>query len=176
MTTGVGIALVGLIGGLAALPVLSAGPALFTGLGTYTTHWSFNGLLHPWLAPILGSATRPVLIGVAAAVVGLSIQRHRDPLETLAVAGAAIVLTSPTVHPWYALWALWPALALGRWGWALATVPLLGAYAVLTTYDPATRAWSEPVWLWWLTWPPALAALWWGARGEAPIDATPTVR
>lgn len=154
-----GLATLAALGAAAAAPVLGSGPALLRGFTAYATSWSFNGLAWPWLVPWLGAATRPALITGAAAWVAWITWRDRDPAGSLAAAGAAFVLTSPTAHPWYGLWALWPALVLGRWWWAPATGFLLCGYAVLSTWDATTSSWSEPVWLWWITWPPALACL-----------------
>jgi hypothetical protein len=87
------------------------------------------------------------------------------------VAGTAFVLLSPTVHPWYVLWAVVPDLACGRRGWAWASVALSGSYLVLLAYDPTTDRWSEAPWLWWVTWGPAVVAL---LADYVRIDARPT--
>ena len=64
--------------------------------------------------------------------------RRRDPAEVALWAGGAFVLLSPTVHPWYVIWAWVPSLLTGVRAWtALATAAPL-AYAVLATLDPAT--------------------------------------
>lgn len=162
-----------------AWPVLDAGPALFFALTNYTKHWSFNGLIWPWLAVLLGGGTaRLLLLGVGAAVGLWSLWRGlRRPLLVWLILGTAFLALTPTAHPWYGLWALTPALFLGRWGWAVAGVAILGSYGVLSSYDAESGAWSEPVWLWFLTWPPALlgigAELWWRRR-QAISPPTPT--
>jgi len=143
---------------LLAWPVLDAGPHLLTGIGNYAGSWSFNGLLHPWLAPMLGDGARPVLVAAGLGV-ALWALRHPDPGRAWATVGAGFVLLSPTVHPWYVLWAMVPALACGRAGWAIAAIPLMMSYSVLWTLDPVTGAWAEAPWLWWVTWPAAIAAL-----------------
>ena len=154
-----GLTLGTLILGLAAWPILAAGPALLDGIGAYAEHWSFNGLLYPWLEPWLRTQTRLVLVLAAAAVALAAVIRFRDPVMVWWVIGTTFVLTSPTAHPWYALWMLVPALVLGRVGWAIAAVSCLGAYGVLSGYDAATGTWTEPAWLWGLTWGPALLAM-----------------
>jgi hypothetical protein len=143
-------------GAVAAIPVLDAGPALVEGFSTYARHWSFNGLFFPVLSRLIGGAARPFLIGCAGAVLLWGWRARPSPVQTIALIGAVFVCTSPTVHPWYLLWALVPSLFLGRWTWAVASIPLLGSYLVLATWDPVAGAWSEPGWLWWVTWPPAL--------------------
>jgi len=140
-------------------PVLDAGPALVASMHTYWSSWSFNGLVYPLLAPVLGPYTRPVLAGAGVTAVGWGWWRYREPVGTWAVAGAAFVLLSPTVHPWYLLWVLVPSLMRRRWGWAAASVALLGSYGVLLGYDPGTDQWQVPAWLPWITWGPALAFL-----------------
>lgn len=156
---GAGVLVLAAAAAAAAWPVAGSGWALVRGFTAYATAWSFNGLLWPWLDPWLASGTRPALVVAAGAWVGWISWRDREPLAVFAAAGAAFVLTSPTAHPWYGLWALWPALALGRPGWAAAAGFLTCGYAVLATWDPATGSWSEPIWLWWITWPPLLGAL-----------------
>lgn len=138
---------------LAALvPVLSAGPALFTAWRNYASHWQFDGLLFPWLDPVFGSWTRPVLVALAvpAAVHALRADREVAWLRI----GTAFVLLSPTVHPWYVLWAFVPSLLLARWEWPVAAVFLQGSYLVLATLRAG--AWDEGWWLWALTWGPVL--------------------
>ncbi|HHO54738.1 MAG TPA: hypothetical protein ENK18_28675 [Deltaproteobacteria bacterium] len=153
-----------------ALPVLPAGPALLQGAGAYASRWAFNGCVYPWLEP-LGPAVRWPLVGLGASVGALALWRHTDPGEVWALVGAAFVLLSPTVHPWYVLWALVPSLLCGRRGWAWASLPLLGSYAVLLAYDPQTGQWAEAPWLWWITWPPALLLLALAYRSEPSATA-----
>lgn len=156
-----------------AMPVLTAGPDLLTGFQTYNAHWSFNGFAWTLVRPWLGEMTRPALLLAGAIAVGVALVRQRDPVRVWAAAGTAFVLLSPTAHPWYALWALVPALWLGRWGWAVASVALVGSYAVLLGFDPAAGTWTEPEWLWAITWGPATLALsaevlrsWWASRND----------
>ncbi len=139
-----------------ASPVLDGGTELLTGLGTYSRHWSFNGLLYPWLTWGMGGLARPVLGLVGLAILATAIVRRLPPAELLLCTGLAFLAVTPTAHPWYALWVLMPALAVGRFWLGAATIPVLASYGVLLGYDPVTAAWSEPAWLWWVTWPPAI--------------------
>jgi alpha-1,6-mannosyltransferase len=143
------------LGGLAP----SEWPTLLGGWRAYAGHWEFNGLLYPWLAPWLGSDTRPVLIALGALATLYALARSREPALVWSVVATAFLFTSPTVHPWYVVWALVPSLVLGSRGWAWASLPLMGSYSVLLAFDPATGAWAEAPWVWWSTWPPALALL-----------------
>ena len=166
-------AIVGTLGIAAAtLPVLDAGPALFTGFDTYTRHWEFNGFAYPWLHPLLGEHTRPLLIFLGIAIGIGTLWRGLPPLETWRVVGSAFVLLSPTCHPWYVLWALVPDLASGRRFWAVASTALMGSYLVLGTLVSA-QGWHEPAWLWWVTWPPALSL---GAWVDRSRSAAPTLQ
>jgi hypothetical protein len=140
-------------------PVVDAGRALVASLSTYWEHWSFNGLVYALVLPVLGPHTRVTLAGMGMAVVAWAWWRYRDPVDTWAVAGAAFVLLSPTVHPWYLLWVLVPSLMRRRWGWAAASVALLGSYGALRGYDAGAEQWTIPRWLPWITWGPALLAL-----------------
>ena len=144
-----------------AAPVLDAGPALLEGFGAYAQRWSFNGLVFSWVEQTEAerALARPLLVAIGAAIGLLALVRERDPGRLWAVVGGAFVLLSPTVHPWYVLWALVPALLCERWGWAAAGVALLASYTVLAAFDPATGRWSEAPWLWWATWGPAVPAL-----------------
>jgi len=155
---------------LAALPVLTAGPALFHGLTAYTSHWSFNGCVFPWLFPVLGPVTRPVLIGIGAVITALACWRL-TPISAALVIGATFLVLSPTVFPWYALWCLAPALASERWGLAAACTALVGGYAVLFTWDAGSQTWTEQPWLWASTWGLALTI---GVVSQARREFSPT--
>jgi hypothetical protein len=155
---GTGIVAAAVVCTLGALPVLDAGHGLFTSFGAYANHWSFNGLAYPLLAPWLGELTRPVLVFGGLCACAYAWWRVPEPPELALAVGSAFLVLSPTVHPWYAIWALLPALMTGRWGWSLAATSLMGSYAVLGTLD-ASGQWQEGPWLAPLTWGPALVAL-----------------
>lgn len=140
--------------GLGSLwPFLDAGPALMTGLNTYVHHWSFNGALFPLFEMAFGNYARPVAIGVGAIVVLRAIRLYPDLARVALWAGGAFVLLSPTVHPWYVLWAWVPALLCGVRSWTLLATLAPLSYAALASYDPTTSSWEEP---WW---PPLLSTL-----------------
>jgi len=157
------------VAGLLTVPYLSAGEGLFSSFAVYTDTWSFNGFAFPVLVAIVGWPARYLLIVVGLGVGVWTVARNMDPVKTWFWVGSAFVLLSPTVHPWYVLWALVPALLIGSWGWAAAAIPLLGAYAVLGTLDEA-GGWSEGLWLWAATWPPALFLLAL-ERLQPPVDS-----
>lgn len=152
----------------AAAPLLAAGSSLFDAFGTYTRHWSFNGLLFPWLDPWTTPHTRRWL-AVLGGLVVLRATLEKEPVRAWWWVGSGFLALSPTVHPWYVLWAFVPDLALGRRGWALAAVGLQSSYLVLATLD-AEGAWQVPGWLQPLTWGAALAGLAYVRRLAPPTN------
>jgi hypothetical protein len=129
------------------------------GVVAYGTSWSFNGFAWTFLEPVLGPSTRWALLATGAAVGWWTWRRRLGPAEAWVAVGSAFALLSPTMHPWYLVWAVVPALWLGDRRWAAASVPLMGSYAILWCFDPVTGRWDEAPWLWWLTWGPAVVAL-----------------
>ena len=130
------------------LPYISAGRHLFAGLTTYAAHWRFNDGLF-WLLATLTTST--VLAKLLAAFVVLFIifqsARNEWPLERAAfwLIGAILVL-SPTVHPWYLLWMV-PLIALRpNRAWLYLSGSVFLAYYGLGDYW-ATGVWPEPCWI-----------------------------
>lgn len=128
---------------LAAWPLV--GDGLSRGFETYRAHWSFNGSVFSLLATLgMGNdGARRACQAVGLVVAALAVARcGHDTRRGLWVFGAFVVL-SPTVHPWYGLWPLLPALLLdvAAWVWLAVLLPL--AYVVLASMDPATGAWRE---------------------------------
>jgi len=144
------------VSALLLLPFLRlAWPA---GVVAYGTRWSFNGLLHLPLSYVLGAGARPLLVLVGGAV-GLAVAlRARHVASAWAVMGVTFVAITPTMHPWYLLWALIPTLALGRREVAAAAVFVPVSYGVLATFDETTGTWNAGPGLWAATWLPALSA------------------
>lgn len=144
--------LVGLLGVVAVAPFVEAGPALVRGLGTYAEHWSFNASGFALLSALLDrlglepGAVRAVAVLLGAATCAFALWRFRDPARVALWAGAAFVLLSPTVHPWYLLWVWVPALVRGVRAWTLLAVLAPLSYAALASYDPASSTWVEPAW------------------------------
>lgn len=171
---GVGIALVALVA--LALPVLDAGPALLHAFQNYARHWSFNGFLWPSADRVLGPIGARLALAAIGGVVFLLVSwklRDRPALAWLALGGTFLALT-PTAHPWYALWMLVPALLIGRLSVGLIGVAMLGSYGVLVGYDARTGAWSEPGWLWFVTWLPVVGVVGWEvARAVRSRSRTP---
>jgi hypothetical protein len=129
-----------------ALPFADAGWSFTRGFETYVTHWSFGGSLFPLFALVFGDFARPIAILVGALVVVRAMRIHWAPERIALWAGGAFVLLSPTVHPWYVLWAWVPALLCGVRAWTVLATLIPLSYAALATYDPGSSTWTEPWW------------------------------
>ena len=137
---------VGIVLGLSLLPFRGGGWASLEGLKTYGTVWAFNGSIYPLVAMGLGAWARPILILLGGGLV-LWVWRHRrDPAEAAFLIGGAFVLLSPTVHPWYVMWAWVPAIIVGNRSWTLLATLIPLSYAALASYNPDTSLWSAPWW------------------------------
>ena len=150
-----------LIAVMTALPFMDAGTAMVSGLGTYASSWQFNGLVYSLMTPILGDSARWVAMAIGAVVVVRAIRVHWLPERVALWTCGAFVILSPTVHPWYLLWAWAPALLCGVRSWTLFATMMPLSYLVFLTYDPVTRAWEEQTWLPVLTTLPFLLSLIW---------------
>jgi len=134
------------VGFLSLWPFIGAGAELGRGMRTYATHWSFNGALYPLFEWMFSQYARPVAMLVGAIVVLRAVRIHVEPERIALWAGGAFVLLSPTVHPWYVLWAWVPALLCGVRAWTLLATLVPLSYAALASYDPVTSSWEEPWW------------------------------
>ena len=141
------------VGVLALWPFKDAGASLGAGMTNYAQHWSFNGLLFPAFEWLFGVRARWVAFAVGVLIVLRSIRVNPDLARIALWAGGAFVLLSPTVHPWYVLWAWVPSLLCGVRSWTLLATLVPLSYAALVSYDQGTSSWEEP---WW---PPVLSTL-----------------
>ncbi len=137
-----------LLGGtVAALWMMGLDPTLLRGFETYRQHWSFNGSLYPLLRFFVEeeAVVRLVLQGAGMVVVAGILWRSRDPGRIALWGCGAFVLLSPTVHPWYVLW----ALAAGLWcaveAWLLLAVLVPLAYLVWGPTGWVELPWVAPV-------------------------------
>jgi hypothetical protein len=143
----------GLTIALVYAPYAAAGPALFTGLRTYSEHWWFMkgafGLIE-WVVGDPLTARRAVGTLVVGVVALTWFRRFDLERSLLWILGTGMVLT-PTLHPWYVLWML-PMAALRRsppW-LALSGLTFIG-YFGLGAYQESGE-WLQPA--------AARAALW----------------
>ena len=129
------------------VPYIGAGTQLFAGLTTFADVWRFNDGLFRLLTWLTGSPTVAKLVS-AAVIAAIVIQSVRNDwtLEKTAfwVIGAILVL-SPTVHPWYLLWMV-PLVALRpNRAWLYLTGSVFLAYFGFSIYR-SDGVWPEPVW------------------------------
>jgi hypothetical protein len=132
------------------IPYLDAGPKLATAFLRYAEHWRFNDALYTLLVAA-GAAprhARALLAGVLVACAFAIARRLREPAAAAGPAFFALLVCSPTVHPWYALW-LAPFLpllprALRTAGAALCA--LLPLSYVSAWMRGRTGVWQEPEW------------------------------
>ena len=90
------------------LPYLGAGTQLFASLELYATKWRFNDLLFAPLAALSGSlrvAKSIATLFLLAVLVALLRRRMALERSTQLLFCSALLL-SPTIHPWYLLWAV----------------------------------------------------------------------
>ena len=104
------------------LPFIAAGGNDVAALQTFATQWRFNPLLFRVIETGLAAGTaRPAAAGLLlACIAGLVWRWHRrgEPrtpgLPPVDLALLLLLLLAPVVNPWYWLWALAPALLVGR--------------------------------------------------------------
>ena len=154
----------GLAGGIIALgaistPFLTTDVNALSGFMAFSNRWEFNGFSYPWMSVFFGTSTRTVLMTIAGLASIFVMIKVKDPTTAWYWFGLIFVLSSPTMHPWYGLWLLIPAILLQRRESALASVGFLFSYGVFVGYSEPTETWIEPVWLWWITWVPVATLL-----------------
>ena len=90
---------------------------------------------------------------IVLAVIGWTTWRSYDAERALFWILGAGLLLSPTVHPWYVLWALPFAALRGNRGWILLSGLVFLGYWGLETYH-TQGVWPQPVWARVLIWAP----------------------
>lgn len=142
------------------------------GLGEYSFRWEAASLVHRFIEPIFagllpmdesGFDSRRVAracLGLIWSAIAWRSWRHKHSiLQTSFVWIGALLVLSPTLHPWYLTWVI-PFLAFypsRAWFHLVLVAPLL--YAPLAGWIERGE-WVEPKWLWPLM---ALPAAWlWG--------------
>jgi hypothetical protein len=140
---------------------------VWTGFLAYAEHWHFNDCFYSFLVRGgVGPRTARAVLAVALAGTAILVPRRgRDPMAVTGIVFGAVLLFSPTVHPWYAVW-LVPFLVflpppIRRV--AVALVALLPFSYVVYWQQSRTGVWHEPAWLWLVVWGPVSALAAWGA-------------
>jgi len=175
----------GLFGGLIVLgylPFRDAGLGLLQPWLDYSGRWLFNDAGFFVLRTLTGS--QPLAKGLAAAILLAAFshfwRRHEDPLRANYWLLLLAIFLMPTIHPWYLLWPLPLAAAALDLGWLTVTVLAPLSYWILVGAGPDPNAWTEPTWVRFAIWLPALAVGVWQARsmgiaapGAAPAAGPP---
>ena len=148
------------------LPYVSAGKMLWGGLSTFAEHWRFQEgafAILEWIIP--GPVAPRVVAGlIVLAVIGWTTWRSYDAERAIFWILGAGLLLSPTVHPWYVLWALPFAALRGNRGWILLSGLVFLGYWGLETYH-SQGVWPQPVWARLLLWAPVFGLLAYDATG-----------
>ena len=163
---------------IAVLPYASAGELAFRGLSEYALRWRGNDSLFHLLFLLTGSLSRAKFL-VAAILTALALGllfRKTPPLRASFWFLGAILLLTPTVHPWYLLW-IAPLLAVfphPAWLFLQASAALSYHASYIAT---AGEPWQEVVWIKLLEYGPfflllGLNLLKWALHGsrKAPED------
>lgn len=130
------------------IPYLGAGPRVFSGLLTFVAGWRFNDGLFGLLAWLTGSpiAARIAAATIVLAVIAQSVRNYWSFERAAFWITGAILLFSPTVHPWYLLWMV-PLIAIRpNPAWLYLSGSVLLAYYGLGAYRNV-GIWPEPWWL-----------------------------
>ncbi len=133
---------------------------LAEGLLVYARHWSANAGAFALIARLVPDPVHARAVAAAAvlAVVVAATRRGWSMERALLWIVGAGLLLSPTVHPWYVLWALPMAALRGNAAFlALSGLAFLG-YWGLGAYQ-ATGTWPEPLWARAALWAPVWLAL-----------------
>ena len=149
------VASFGLVVLLLYLPYAGVGSALWTGLATYAEHWRANEGAFALLELLVPGPRAPRYLAGALvlAVVGWTTLRRFDTERALFWILGAGLLLSPTLHPWYVLWAL-PFGALRRSRpWLLLSGLVFVGYWGLGPYLESGD-WPQALWTRMVLWVP----------------------
>jgi hypothetical protein len=130
------------------LPFIDHLPAMFASFRAFASDWYFNNPLFHALSAMMAPDEARLVMG---AMLGLTLIALLLPKGTirwkLTAVWTAVILFSPTVHPWYLIWLL-PLAAKDRRAWVhLAYFAASLSYLVLVRYR-AEGVWEEA--LWWM--------------------------
>ena len=133
----------------AVLPYVSAGALAFRGLREYANRWRANDSLFDLLYAATGSSLDKAKLIVATSLVVLVlafIWKKTHPIPACYWTLGAILLLTPTMHPWYLLWIL-PLLALFESpAWMFLTVSVALSYHAAYLAEPG-QPWHELLWV-----------------------------
>ena len=158
---------------LGFLPFAGAGEKLFASLRTYSEEWRFNGAAYELVSQVWNDplAVRRVLALVAGVFILLQAVRQRDPVRYAFYAIGAVLLSAPTLYPWYIIWMV-PLLCLvPNRAWILFTGLSMSSYWVWVVTARGGN-WELPIAVYLIEYVPFLALLGWDAyRTRKPAVA-----
>lgn len=187
---------VAIVVALLYVPFIDAGRHLFDGLMHYAAMWKFNDSIFGLLVAFFDSGHRPlvaedvhlafkwpkIIAGLVLAFMGLNfIFRNREWLRSGYLMTGALLLLSPTVHPWYVTLIL-PFLCFYRnFGWLAFTALVTVAYSAVVIYQ-LTGEWIsvtmfpsgeglEAMWIGWLEYGTFYVLLVWSVLRKSESQA-----
>lgn len=161
------------VSGLVSWPYVDAGRDLLIGLTHFGARWEFNGSVFPLVKSLIGDSVparlasevwladfpaKLVMAGLLVGVISWTIIRRYPPGRTALAVAAAVLLLSPTVHPWYVTWLVALCCVEFRPAWFLFGGTVLISYIAKIT-QLETGLWTDSVVVRWLEYLPVLA--WW---------------
>lgn len=140
--------IVPLVAFVAALPYASAGGLAFRGLTEYALRWRANDSLFQVLLLFTDSLpeAKLVVLAILGALALVVLGRKIAPVRAAFWIFGAILLLSPTVHPWYLLW-IAPLLAVfPHPGWLFLEASVALSYHAAYLAGPG-EPWLEISWV-----------------------------
>lgn len=132
--------------GLFYLPFLGAGENLTSSMLLMARKWEFNASLAALLGAVLpGEVLRPVLLVLLVVGVLGATWWGRDLVSRMLWAVVALVVVTPTLYPWYLIWAL-PMVVLRPQPALIALCGLAPLAHVAAVELYATGVWDPPRW------------------------------
>lgn len=124
------------------LPYLSAGHHLFSALLYYREKWRFNGFLFQLMSKhfFTETAVERILSLLILVVIWLSFRKTSDLLRQAYWVTGALLLSAPTLFPWYLTWMVPFFCFFPNPAWILLTITSSISYYVLIEY------WTLGVW------------------------------
>jgi hypothetical protein len=145
-----GLAVLGAVAALPAIPFALDGTLPVGSLGTYAREWAHNGSVHAVVSAYIGFHPARLAVGVLFLLwVGRLFSEEFEPARGFFLLFVGLIVLSPVVHPWYGLWVivllpLFPSLSV-----TLFSVLLPLSYLALAA-EAAGEGWTLPGWVPWV--------------------------
>lgn len=146
----VGLGATALCAMIFALPFVMDGQPPIGSLGTYVQHWGHNASVHALLTSVIGYHPARKVVAVLFLVwAGWLTWRGPEPARGFLLLFAGLLVLSPVVHPWYALWLI-VLLPLAPSPPLVALSALLPLSYLAWTTQAAGGGWVVPGWVPWV--------------------------